>query len=167
MPEDCIVCDESITAGLDTVPAAFASAPAHDALGLVGLAVGQGLPLAAGAALACPDRPVVCLQADGSAMYTLTALWIYARENLNITVVILNNRSYAILRSDLDRVGAGEEIGAARRMLELTQPDLDFVALSSGMGVPASRAHTVRQLTGQFAKSLAEPGPHLIEAVLA
>ncbi|WP_249998476.1 acetolactate synthase large subunit [Actinoplanes sp. M2I2] len=166
LPENAIVCDESITAGMATVPAAFAGAPAHDVLGLTGLAVGQGLPLAAGAALACPRRPVICLEADGSAIYTISALWTYARENLDITVVVLNNRSYAILRSELDRVGANQDAGAARRMLDLTRPDLDFVALSTGLGVPASRARTVRELREQFAAAVADPGPHLIEAVI-
>jgi acetolactate synthase-1/2/3 large subunit len=110
---------------------------------------------------------VVCLEADGSAMYTISALWTYAREELDVTVVILNNRAYAILRSELDRVGADRETGAARRMLDLSQPDLDFVALSTGMGVPAGRARTVRELRDQFAAATATPGPHLIEAVLA
>src|SRR6185312_9462962 len=105
---------------------------------------------AAGAAIACPGRPVICLEADGSAIYTISALWTYAREHLDVTVVILNNRSYAILRAELDRVGANGEAGAARRMLELSRPDLDFVALSAGMGVPASRARTVGELRDQF-----------------
>ena len=144
------------------MPAAFAGAPAHDVLGLTGLAVGQGLPLAAGAAIASPGRPVICLAADGSTMYTISALWMYAREKLDVTVVILNNSSYAILRAELDRVGAGTTAGAARRMLELSGPDLDFVALSTGMGVPASRARTVRELRGKFAAAVATSGPHLI-----
>ncbi|MEV6630484.1 acetolactate synthase large subunit [Actinoplanes sp. NPDC051470] len=166
LPDNAVVCDESITAGLVNLAASFAGAPAHDALGLVGLAVGQGLPLAAGVAIACPGRPVVCLEADGSAMYTISALWIYARENLDVTVVILNNRSYAILRAELDRVGAGDPTGRARRMIDLSGPGLDFVALSQGMGVPATRARTVRELREQFAAAVAAPGPHLIDAIL-
>jgi acetolactate synthase-1/2/3 large subunit len=167
LPRDAIVCDESITAGMETLAAATAGAPPHDVLGLVGLAIGQGLPLSVGAAVACPDRPVVCLEADGSAMYTISALWTQARENLDITTVVLNNKSYAILRSELDRVGARDEGVASTRMLDLSQPDLDFVALSHGLGVPATRARTAEELADQFAAATQEPGPHLIEAVLS
>ncbi|WP_344855768.1 acetolactate synthase large subunit [Amycolatopsis ultiminotia] len=166
LPEDAIVCDESITSGLATLPAALVGAAAHDLLGLTGLSVGQGLPLATGAAIACPRRPVVCLEADGSAMYTLSALWTQAREHLDVTTVLLNNRSYAILRAELDRVGATTTGLASARLLDLTGPDLDFVALATGMGVPATRATTAGQLAEQFAAAVAEPGPHLIEAVL-
>lgn len=167
LPQDAIVCDESVTSGMQTLAAATAGAPAHDVLGLVGLAVGQGLPLSVGAAIACPDRPVVCLEADGSAMYAISALWTQARENLDITTVVLNNKSYAILRSELDRVGAQGEGSASARMLDLSQPDLDFVALSHGMGVPATRARTAEELAEQFAEATRRPGPHLIEAVLS
>jgi acetolactate synthase-1/2/3 large subunit len=165
LPAEAIVSDESITAGMATLGRATAGAPAHDVLGLTGLAIGQGLPVAVGAAIACPHRPVVCLQADGSAMYTLTALWTQAREALNVTTVLLNNRSYAILRAELERVGAADGRAAAR-MLDLTEPDLDFVALATGMGVPATRATTAEELAEQFRSALAENGPHLIEAVL-
>jgi acetolactate synthase I/II/III large subunit len=167
LPDQAIVCDEAITSGMGTLSAATAGAPAHDLLGLVGLAVGQGLPLAVGAAIACPGRPVICLEADGSAMYTISALWTQAREGLDVTTVVLNNRSYAILRAELDRVGARRDGAASARMLDLSQPDLDFVALSEGMGVPATRATTAEELAGQFAAALAQPGPHLIEAILA
>lgn len=166
LPENSIVCDESITAGMGTLPAATAGAPAHDLLGLTGLAIGQGLPLAVGAAIACPERPVICLEADGSAMYTLPALWTQAREHLDITTIILNNRSYAILRAELERVGAAATGGAAARMLDLSSPDLDFVALATGMGVPATKATTAEELTAHLTAALATPGPHLIEAVL-
>lgn len=166
LPDNAIVCDESITSGMDTLHAATAGAPAHDMLGLTGLAIGQGLPLAAGAAIACPDRPVVCLEADGSAMYTVSALWTHARERLDITTVVLNNRSYAILRSELDRIGARGGGGASAAMLDLSRPDLDFVALSEGLGVPATRAKTATELAEQFAAAVVEPGPHLIDAVL-
>jgi acetolactate synthase I/II/III large subunit len=166
LPENAIVCDESITAGMGTLPAATAGAPAHDLLGLTGLAIGQGLPLAVGAAIACPERPVICLEADGSAMYTLPALWTQAREHLDVTTIILNNRSYAILRAELERVGAATTGGAAARMLDLTGPNLDFIALATGMGVPATKATTAEQLAAHFAAALATPGPHLIEAIL-
>lgn len=166
LPPNAIVCDESIAAGMQTLDAAAAGAPAHDVLGLVGLAVGQGLPLAVGAAVACPDRPVVCLEADGSAMYTISALWTQAR-NLDVTTVVLNNKSYAILRSELDRVEARGNGSASTRMLELSAPDLDFVSISRGMGVPATRANTAEELADQFTAAIRTPGPHLIEAVLS
>jgi acetolactate synthase I/II/III large subunit len=165
LPDGAIVSDEANTAGM-WLPRATAGAPPHDWLTLTGGAIGQGLPLAAGAAVACPDREVLALEADGSAMYTLQALWTHAREALNITTVIFSNRSYAILGLELDRAGAGQASGAARSLLELTRPDIDFVALATGMGVPASRARTVGELAAALRRALAEPGPHLIEAVV-
>jgi acetolactate synthase-1/2/3 large subunit len=122
--------------------------------------------VAAGAAIACPERPVIALEADGSAMYTISALWTHAREGLDITTVIFSNRQYAILAMELHRVGAaaGE---AARSLLDLSRPALDFTSLATGMGVPASRATAAGEFAAQFGKALAEPGPHLIEAVIA
>ncbi len=99
-------------------------------------------------------------------MYTLSALWTHARENLDITTIILNNRSYAILRAEMARVGAVTPGPGASSLMDLTGPDLDFVHLSEGMGVPATRATTVEELATQFKAALAAPGPHLIEAVL-
>ena len=165
LPEGAIVSDEAVTSGL-FLPAATAGAPPHDWLTLTGGAIGQGLPLAIGAAIACPQRPVIALEADGSAMYTISALWTHAREGLNITTVIFSNRRYAILAMELDRVGAaaGE---AARSLLDLSHPPLDFTALAAGMGVPASRAATAEEFAAQLGKALAEPGPHLIEALIA
>lgn len=165
LPEGAIVSDEANTSGL-LLPAATAGAPRHDVLTLTGGAIGQGLPVAAGAAVACPDRPVVCLQADGSAMYTISALWTMAREGLDVTSVVLSNRSYAILRMELQRVGAQAAGPKASDLLDISRPDLDFVALSQGMGVPATRASTAEELADQFAGALAEPGPHLIEAMV-
>ncbi|MGH3879483.1 MAG: acetolactate synthase large subunit [Actinophytocola sp.] len=165
LPERAIVSDEAITSGL-MIPMTTAGAPRHDVLTLAGGAIGQGLPVAVGAAVACPDRPVVCLQADGSAMYTVSALWTMAREGLDVTTVLLNNRSYAILRMELSRTGAEGAGPRANQLLDLSGPDLDFVALSQGMGVPATRATTAEELADQFAKALAEPGPHLIEAMV-
>ena len=165
LPENAIIADEAQTSGL-MLPAATAGVPAHDVLTLTGGAIGQGLPTAVGAAIACPDRPVICLEADGSAMYTLSALWTMARENLNVTTVVLNNRAYAILRLELTRVGAEAGGPKANELLDLSGPDLDFVAMATGMGVPATRATTAEELAEQFAKALAEPGPHLIDAVV-
>ena len=165
LPDDAIVSDEANTSGL-WLPGATAGAPPHDWLTLTGGAIGQGLPLATGAAVACPGRPVLALEADGSAMYTISALWTQAREGLDVTTVIFSNRSYAILGMELGRVGAAAAGDASRRLLDLSRPDLDFAGLATGMGVPASQASTAPDFAAQLQRALAEPGPHLIEAVI-
>ena len=165
LPEAAIVCDEANTSGL-WLGGATAGAPPHDWLTLTGGAIGQGLPLAAGAAIACPGRSVLALEADGSAMYTISALWTHAREQLDITTVIFSNRRYAILGMELDRVGAAGAGEAARRLLDLSGPRLDFTALATGMGVPASHASTAAELAAGLRQALAEPGPHLVEAIV-
>jgi len=165
LPERAIVCDEANTSGI-WLPAATAGAPPHDWLSLTGGAIGQGLPLATGAAVACPDRPVLALEADGSAMYTASALWTQAREELDITTVVFSNRSYAILTMELERTGAPVTGATARDLLDLSRPDIDFTALAAGMGVPASRATTAAEFAAQLQRALGEPGPHLIEAAL-
>ncbi len=165
LPADAIVCDEANSSGL-WLPAATAGAPPHDWLTLTGGAIGCGLPLATGAAVASPGRPVLALEADGSAMYTISALWTHARERLDITTVIFSNRRYAILDLELSRVGASASGHAARDLFDLSRPVIDFTALAAGMGVPASRARTAPELAAQLTAALAEPGPHLIEAVV-
>ncbi len=165
LPEGAIVSDEANTSGR-WLPRATAGAPPHDWLTLTGGAIGQGLPLATGAAVACPGRRVIALEADGSAMYTISALWTHAREELDVTTIIFNNRSYAILGMELERVGAQASGGAARELLDLSRPDLDFVALARGMGVPAARARTAGELAEQLRQALAEPGPRLIDAAV-
>jgi acetolactate synthase-1/2/3 large subunit len=165
LPERAIVVDEALTSGMH-LPAATAGAPRHDWLTLTGGAIGQGLPAATGAAVACPDRPVIGLQADGSAMYTIQALWTQAREQLDVTTVICDNGAYAILAGELRNVGARSGGERAGQLLDLGSPGLDFVALATGLGVPATRATTAEELAEQFAAALAEPGPHLIDAVL-
>jgi acetolactate synthase-1/2/3 large subunit len=165
MPENAIVCDEANTSGL-FLPGATAGCPPHDWLTLTGGAIGQGLPLATGAAIACPDRPVIALEADGSAMYTISALWTHAREGLDVTTIIFSNRAYAILAMELDRVGVAASGQAARSLLDLSRPALDFTALAAGQGVPATRATTAPEFTAQLRQALAEPGPHLIEALI-
>jgi acetolactate synthase-1/2/3 large subunit len=122
--------------------------------------------MATGAAVAAPDRPVLSLQADGSAMYTPQALWTQAREGLNVTTVVLSNRSYAILNMELHRVGADAGGPAARRLLDLTDPELDFCDLARGMGVPARRVENADDLTAALEAALAEPGPSVIEVPL-
>jgi len=164
LPEGAIVVDEAITGSFAALQATR-GAPPHEWLFLTGGAIGQGLPLATGAALACPDRKVVCLEGDGSAMYTMQALWTQAREGLDVTTVILANRSYAILRIELARLGLGEPGPRARAMLEIGSPALDFVRLAEAQGVPATRAASAEALHAQLAAALASPGPRLIEAV--
>ena len=163
LPEGAIVVDEAVTAAAPIL-AATAGAPPHDWLTLTGGAIGQGLPVATGAAVACPDRPVLSLEADGSAMYTIQSLWTQAREGLNVTTLILANRTYAILEFELARVGA-EAGEAARNLLEIGRPDLDFVALAAGMGVPGRRVDDAADLLAALREAFAEPGPYLIEAV--
>ena len=165
LPEGTIVVDEGNTSGL-FVPGATAGAPRHDWLTLTGGAIGIGLPMAVGAAVAAPDRPVLCLQADGSAMYTLQALWTQAREGLNVTTLVLSNRSYAILNMELHRVGADAGGPMARRLLDLTDPELDFCDLARGMGVPARRVENAEDLATALAAGFAEPGPTVIEVLL-
>ncbi|KRD06923.1 decarboxylase [Mycobacterium sp. Root265] len=165
LPENAIISDEANTSGV-LLPAATAASPAHDLLTLTGGAIGQGLPVAVGAAVAAPDRPVIALQADGSALYTISALWTMAREQLDITVVILNNHAYAILQLELARVGALSTGEKARSLLDLSRPDIDFVAIATGFGVPATRATTAEELAEQFGAALAQPGPHLIDAAV-
>ncbi|MDP5052346.1 MAG: thiamine pyrophosphate-dependent enzyme, partial [Congregibacter sp.] len=122
--------------------------------------------LALGAALACPDRKVIALQADGSAMYTIQALWSMARENADVTVVLLNNKSYAILNIELARVGAGEPTAKTLSMLDLSNPDMDFSNMARGLGIRASQARTSGEFQAQFAHAMQTPGPCLIEAML-
>jgi len=165
LPEGAIVSEEAITSAVH-LPDATAGGPPHDWLTLTGGAIGQGLPVATGAAIACPDRRVLALQADGSAMYTLQALWTQAREGLDVTTVIYNNASYEILKVELDRVGVSEAGDRARALYDLGRPRLDFVALARGMGVPATRAETAEQFTRHLERALAEPGPTLIDAVV-
>src|SRR3954451_5596183 len=165
LPENAIVVDEALTSGVGLTELT-SGAPRHDWLALTGGAIGDGLPLARGAAVACPDRPVIGIQADGSAMYTISALWTYAREQLDITTIICDNGSYAILEHELSRGGAQGDGKRAAQLLDLGGPDLDFVAIASGMGVPATRATTAEELADQLRRALAEPGPHLIAAVL-
>lgn len=167
LPTEAIVVDESLTASA-TLAAALQVAAPHTQLALTGGAIGQGPPVATGAAVAAPDRPVLAVQADGSALYTVQALWTQARERLDVTTVLINNSAYAILRVELTRTGAGEAAhsGRAGRMLDLSDPTPDFTALATGYGVPARRVHTTEDLRAALRWARSEPGPHLIEAVV-
>lgn len=165
MPTDAIVVDEGATAGLFLYPMTEYAEP-HDWLALTGGSIGFGLPAAVGAAVACPDRKVICLEGDGAAMYTIQSLWTMARENLDVCTVIFSNRKYQILQIELARVGAQSMTKKTLDMMDLTNPDIDFVALAQGMGVTASRAATADEFNEQFSASMSNQGPTLIEVIL-
>jgi acetolactate synthase-1/2/3 large subunit len=167
LPDNAVVVDDSGTATLVCYPATETSAP-HDWLALTGGAIGFGLPCAVGAAVACPDRKTICLEGDGSAMYTIQALWTMARENLDVTVIIFNNQKYSILELEFLRTGArgGVPGPKAASMLEIGSPEMDFVAMAKGMGVVASRATTADEFNQQFADAMAGSGPRLIDAMV-
>jgi len=165
LPENAIVADESVTIGRDFFPPTRSAAP-HDWLQNMGGSIGFGLPVATGAAIACPDRKIVCLEGDGSAMYTIQALWTQAREGLDVTTVLLNNRSYAILKGELANVGAKNVGRKALDMLDLGRPDLDFVGIARSMGVPGARVETMEEFNRRFAEGVREPGPYLIEVMV-
>ncbi|MEZ5203007.1 MAG: acetolactate synthase large subunit [Acidimicrobiales bacterium] len=165
LPEGAIVSDEGNTSGLFAA-GHTAGAPAHDWMCLTGGAIGQGLPVALGAAVACPDRKVIALEADGSAMFTLQAWWTMAREDLDVVTIVFNNASYAVLNMELNRVGATEGGPKAKEMLDLSGPNLDFVSLAEGCGVPATRATTCEEFVEQLQAALATTGPRVIEAIV-
>ena len=165
MPENAIVADEAIGSGRGMHPYTLGSHP-HDWMQICGGAIGLGLPMATGAAVACPDRKVIGLQADGSAMYTVQALWTQAREGLDITTVLFANRAYGSLKHELFNVGARNPGRKALDMLEIGRPDLDWVSIARGMGVEAARATTNAEFVKAFRAGLASEGPYLIEAVI-
>ena len=166
MPENAIIVDEAITSGL-MLPLMTAGAPRHDLITLTGGAIGQGLPNAVGAAIACPERPVIALIGDGTAMYTLQALWTMARENLNVTSIIFNNAAYSVLNIELERVGAEQQVGPkARSQLDIGGPELNFARMAQGMGVHAVRAKTAEDFCKALEYAKSHPGPHLIEAIV-
>jgi acetolactate synthase-1/2/3 large subunit len=165
-PEGAIVMDEAATSGL--AYAAFAAAaPRHTTLSLTGGAIGQGLPCAVGAALACPDRKVIAFQADGSGLYTVQSLWTMAREGLDIVTVICANRAYRILQVELARAGIAEPGRQALGLTDLSHPTIDWTALARGFGVPGQRVESAEAFAEAFERAMAEPGPCLIEAILS
>lgn len=165
LPENTIVVDESMTSGRG-IMAATKGAPPHDYLGNTGGSIGIAMPLAVGAAVACPEKRVLCLSADGSGMYTLQALWTMAREGLNVTTVIFANRSYAVLKREFSYLGVGEPGEQAAKLFDIGRPDLDWVQMARGMGVPAERAQSLDELARGLQKGLAGNGPMLIEIPL-
>jgi acetolactate synthase-1/2/3 large subunit len=166
LPEDAIVSDESNTLGVYAFDAAAAAAP-HVWLTLTGGSIGQGLPLATGAAVACPGRRVVALEADGSALYTIQALWTQAREGLDVTNIILNNGAYAILKLEMMRAGINAQTEAAAALFDLQRPGIDFTQVARGFGVPAQRVASLGEFATALRRSFDTPGPTLIEAMFA
>lgn len=163
MPENSVVCDDSTTAGMALYPTTQTAA-AHEWLCLTGGAIGIGTPMAVGAAFAVPDTQVFALCGDGSAAYTLQALWTQAREKQNIINIIFVNHSYRVLNIELSRVGAGEPGPAAQAMLDLSNPKMDWVKLGEGFGVPSVNTTTVGEFEAALLHALSTPGPHLIAA---
>ncbi|MDB5811960.1 MAG: hypothetical protein JWN94_4082 [Betaproteobacteria bacterium] len=165
IPENAIVLDEAVTSGRAFSGATMGARP-HDWLNIMGGSIGWGLAAAVGAAIAAPDRKVIALEGDGSALYTQQALWTMARENLDVTIVIFANRAYKILLGELNNVGAGAPGRNANDMLTLDRPDLDWVTIAKGYGVEAGRATTLDELAVQFKRGLAAPGPYLVELIM-
>lgn len=165
LPEGAIVSDEMVSSG-PPVLAALRHAPRFDYLPVTGGSIGQGLPVAVGAAIACPDRKVVVLEGDGSALYTPQSWWTMARENLDVVTVIFANRRYQILDIEMRRTGANGFGPRAESMVDISTPLLDFVKIAEGLGVPAVRVETVDAFLEQFAAAMRERGPRVIEAVL-
>jgi acetolactate synthase-1/2/3 large subunit len=166
IPANAILTDETVSGSFPTWYASVGAQP-HDWLPVTGGSIGNGMPLATGAAVAQPDRPVLCLEADGSAAYTLQALWTQAREGLNVTTVIYHNRAYRILELEYRATESGADPGPqAGQLMRLDNPTLDWVSLARGMGVPANRATTAEELYSSLTNAMREPGPHLIEAYI-
>jgi acetolactate synthase-1/2/3 large subunit len=165
LPENTIVVDESMTSGRGMM-AATTESRAHDWLGNTGGSIGIAMPMAVGAAVACPDRPVLCLTADGSGMYTLQALWTMAREGLNVTTVVFANRDYAVLKREFSYLGVGNPGTRALGMFEIGHPDLDWVQLAKGMGVPGTRVTSLAEFAKALRNGFESEGPTLIEVPL-
>jgi acetolactate synthase-1/2/3 large subunit len=165
MPEHAIVSDDAVTAGLPIYTQTKGARP-HDWLMLTGGAIGQGIPAAIGAAVACPDRKVVSLNGDGAAMYTVQGLWTIAREGLDVLTIVFANHAYRILNIELARTGAGNPGPAAKSLLDLGQPRIDWVALAGGLGLPAVRCTDAEGLDRAVERAMAERGPAFIEVAL-
>jgi acetolactate synthase-1/2/3 large subunit len=165
IPENAIVVDESLTTGRNSAGLTLGAAP-HDMIQNMGGSIGFSTPVATGAALACPERRVICMTGDGSAMYTLQSLWTQAREALNVTTIIFANRAYQILRTEYANMGFGEMGAKAQAMIDIDRPTIDWVALAKGMGVPGVSVTTAEDFHRALVRSCVEPGPMLIEVCL-
>lgn len=164
LPENAIVSAETTTSGGPIFGFTRGAAP-HDWLGLTGGSIGMAIPLATGAAVACPDRKVLCIQSDGGGMYTNQALWTHAREKLDIVTVILTNRRYKILEHEYFKTGANTLGPKAETLFDIGNPDIDWAHLATGMGVEGHRAETAEEFTTLLEQALAGDGPQLIDAV--
>lgn len=162
-PEGTIISDDGVTSGLPIYQTMAGAAP-HDWLGHTGGAIGQGMPMAVGAAVASPDRKVICLAGDGAGMYTVQALWTMAREQLDICVIVFVNNAYRILRIELERTGAGEPGTAADGMLSLDRPEIGWAKLAESMGVAGETVDTQAAFNDALARAMREKGPRLIAA---
>ena len=165
MPDQTVISDDGVTSSMPVFQQTAAARP-HDWLMLTGGAIGQGMPVAVGAAVACPDRKVISLNGDGAAMYTVQGLWTMARENLDVTVVVFANHVYRILSVELQRTGAGKPGKSAASLLDLGSPRIDWVSLAKGLGVPAERQETAEGFDAAFARAMGQKGPMLIEVAL-
>ena len=166
LPEGSLISEEMVSSAAPVL-GFLANAAPHEFMPVAGGSIGQGLPVAVGAAVACPERKVIALEADGSGMYTLQALWTMAREKLNVLTVIFANRRYRILDIEMRRTGANGFGPAAGNLIDIGNPDLDWVSLAAGMGVDATRATSAEEFAAQFRGAVREQGPRLIEAVIA
>ena len=165
LPEHCIVVDESLTTGRESMSLTMGALP-HDLINNMGGSIGYSTPVATGAALACPDRRVFCMVGDGSAMYTIQSLWTQARENLNVTTIIFANNSYAILKAEYANMGAGTPGERALSMIDIDKPRIDWLAMAKSMGVPGIAVDTAEGFHKAMVDSTREPGPCLIEVRL-
>jgi acetolactate synthase-1/2/3 large subunit len=165
LPENAIVVDESMTSGRGLMEATAGVGP-HDWLVNTGGSIGIAMPLAVGAAVACPERRVLCLSADGSGMYTVQALWTMAREHLNVTTVVYANRVYGVLKREFASLGIGEPGPRARDLFEIGRPDIDWVAMAKGMGVPGKRIISLEEFGTALGQGFAAAGPSLIQVDL-
>jgi acetolactate synthase-1/2/3 large subunit len=165
LPEGAIVCDEGVTGAARFRALSHQAAP-HDSLSVPGGSIGGGIPLAIGAAIACPDRKVVNLQADGSGLYTVQGLWTEAREDLNVVTIVLANRAYAILQGELRNLGVNEVGRNATRMMSLGDPTIDWVQIAQGFGVEARRVETCEAFADVLSVAMRRRGPFLIECVV-
>ena len=165
LPEHCILVDESLTTGRESMGHTMGALP-HDLINNMGGSIGYATPVATGAALACPDRRVFCMVGDGSAMYTIQSLWTQAREGLNVTTIIFANNSYAILKAEYANMGAGTPGARALSMIDIDRPRIDWLAMAKSMGVPAVAVETAEAFHKAMLDSVREPGPTLIEVRL-
>jgi acetolactate synthase-1/2/3 large subunit len=165
LPEGAIIADDSVTSG-GGIAVPCTTARPHTVVALTGGAIGDGMPMAIGAAVAAPDRKVVSLNGDGAAMYTVQSLWTMAREGLDITTVVFANHSYRILNIEMTRTGAGEAGPSAKKLLDLGDPAIDWVSVAKGLGVPAVRCTTAEEFDAAFARAMAQRGPAFIEAAI-